>query len=129
MVFPGGDVLVNPTNTEIAVAAGAPVSAETAEFDVVVVGAGPAGLSAAVYGASEGLSTLVVDRGGIGGQATTSSLIRNYLGFPRGITGRQLARQAYDQAWMFGARFAFMLNVEPASSATVTGCWSPSPTA
>jgi thioredoxin reductase (NADPH) len=111
MVFPTGQVLVNPTNAEIAVAAGAPVSPERMEFDLIVVGAGPAGLSAAVYGASEGLSTLVVDRGGIGGQATTSSLIRNYLGFPRGISGRQLARQAYDQAWVFGARFAFMQTV------------------
>ena len=128
MVFPGGDVLVNPTNTEIAVAAGAPVSAETAEFDVVIVGAGPAGLSAAVYGASEGLSTLVVDRGGIGGQATSSSLIRNYLGFPRGITGRQLARQAYDQAWMFGARFAFMLERHRHRTRRTTGSSSPSPT-
>ena len=108
MVFPNGAVLVNPTNTEIAVAAGAPVSPTELEFDVLVVGAGPAGLSAAVYGASEGLSTLVVDRGGIGGQATSSSLIRNYLGFPRGLSGRQLARAAYDQAWVFGARFAFM---------------------
>jgi thioredoxin reductase (NADPH) len=108
MVFPTGQVLANPTNAEIAAAAGAPVSPERVEFDVIVVGAGPAGLSAAVYGASEGLSTLVVDRGGIGGQATSSSLIRNYLGFPRGVSGRQLAREAYDQAWVFGARFAFM---------------------
>ena len=111
MVFPNGEVLRNPTNAEIALASGAPVSPATMEFDVVVVGAGPAGLSAAVYGASEGLSVLVVDRGGIGGQATSSSLIRNYLGFSRGISGRQLAREAYDQAWVFGARFAFMQTV------------------
>ena len=81
------------------------------EFDVVIVGAGPAGLSAAVYGASEGFSTLVVDKGGIGGQATSSSLIRNYLGFPRGISGRRLAQSAYNQAWVFGADFAFMQTV------------------
>jgi thioredoxin reductase (NADPH) len=108
MIFPNGSVLTNPTNAEIALAAGGPVSPSSMEFDVIVVGAGPAGLSAAVYGASEGLSTLVIDRGGIGGQATSSSLIRNYLGFPRGISGRLLARSAYDQAWIFGARFAFM---------------------
>lgn len=111
IVFPNGAVLVNPTNADIAVAAGAPVSAEQMEFDLVVVGAGPTGLSAAVYGASEGLSTLVIDRHGIGGQATSSSLIRNYLGFPRGLSGRRLAREAYDQAWVFGARFAFMATV------------------
>jgi thioredoxin reductase (NADPH) len=81
------------------------------QFDVVIVGAGPAGLSAAVYGASEGFSTLVVDKGGIGGQATSSSLIRNYLGFPRGISGRRLAQNAYNQAWVFGADFAFMQTV------------------
>ncbi len=74
----------------------------------MIVGAGPAGLSAAVYGASEGFSTLVVDDAGIGGQATSSSLIRNYLGFPRGLSGRSLAKQAYDQAWLFGAQFLFM---------------------
>ena len=80
-------------------------------FDVVVVGAGPSGLSAAVYGASEGLGTFVIDSGGIGGQATSSSLIRNYLGFPRGVSGRRLARQAYEQAWVFGANFSFMHTV------------------
>ena len=78
------------------------------DFDLVIVGAGPAGLSAAVYGASEGFSTLVVDEGGVGGQSTSSSLIRNYLGFPRGVSGRRLAQQAYEQAWVFGASFAFM---------------------
>ncbi len=77
----------------------------------MIVGAGPAGLSAAVYGASEGLDTLVVDEGGIGGQATSSSLIRNYLGFPGGISGRRLAEQAYEQAWVFGANFTFMRRV------------------
>ena len=80
-------------------------------FDLVIVGAGPAGLSAAVYGASEGFSTLVVDEGGLGGQVTSSPLIRNYLGFPRGVSGRRLALQAYEQAWVFGANFAFMQKV------------------
>jgi thioredoxin reductase (NADPH) len=84
------------------------VNLERMDFDLVIVGAGPAGLSAAVYGASEGFSTLVVDEGGIGGQATSSSLIRNYLGFPRGVSGRRLAQQAYEQAWFFWANFVFM---------------------
>ena len=74
-------------------------------FDVAVVGAGPAGLAAAVYGSSEGLTTVVVERGSIGGQAGSSSMIRNYLGFARGIGGAELARQAYEQAWVFGTRF------------------------
>ena len=77
----------------------------------VIVGAGPAGLSAAVYGASEGLRTMVVDKGGIGGQASSSALIRNFLGFPRGISGSRLAQQAHEQAWVLGARFAFMQTV------------------
>jgi thioredoxin reductase (NADPH) len=108
VVFPDGTVLTDPSNAEMARAAGSPVDPERMDFDLVIVGAGPAGLSAAVYGASEGFSTLVVDEGGIGGQATSSSLIRNYLGFPRGVSGRRLAQQAYEQAWVFGANFAFM---------------------
>ena len=74
-------------------------------FDVAVVGAGPGGLAAAVYGSSEGLETIVVERRAIGGQAGSSSMIRNYLGFSRGIGGAELARQAYEQAWAFGTRF------------------------
>jgi thioredoxin reductase (NADPH) len=107
VVFPDGTVLTDPSDAELARAAGSPVNPERMDFDLVIVGAGPAGLSAAVYGASEGFSTLVVDEGGVGGQATSSSLIRNYLGFPRGVSGRRLAQQAYQQAWVFGANFAF----------------------
>ena len=108
VVFPNGKVLADPSNAELADPAGVVVDTERNDFELVIVGAGPAGLSAAVYGASEGFSTLVVDEGGIGGQATSSSLIRNYLGFPRGVSGRRLAEQAYEQAWVFGASFAFM---------------------
>ena len=111
VLFPDGTVLADPSNAEIAKAAGSPVNPEQMDFDLVIVGAGPAGLSAAVYGASEGFSTLVIDEGGIGGQATSSSLIRNYLGFPRGVSGRRLAQQAHEQAWVFGANFAFMQRV------------------
>jgi thioredoxin reductase (NADPH) len=108
MVLPNGTILHNPSNAEIAIATGSPIQPEQTDFDLVIVGAGPAGLSAAVYGASEGFRTLVVDDGGIGGQATSSSLIRNYLGFPRGVSGRGLAQRAYEQAWVFGADFAVM---------------------
>jgi thioredoxin reductase (NADPH) len=111
IVMPNGTILQNPSNAEIAIAAGSPVTPEDTDFDLVIVGAGPAGLSAAVYGASEGFRTLVVDEGGIGGQATSSSLIRNYLGFPRGVSGRRLAQRAYEQAWVFGADFAVMQRV------------------
>jgi thioredoxin reductase (NADPH) len=108
IVLPDGEVLGDPSDTEMVEAVGASVDPGGDDFDLVIVGAGPAGLSAAVYGASEGLDALVVDEGGIGGQATSSSLIRNYLGFPRGVGGGQLAERAYDQAWVFGASFAFM---------------------
>jgi thioredoxin reductase (NADPH) len=108
IVLPNGKVLTDPSDAELASAAGAAVDPCENDFDVVIVGSGPAGLSAAVYGASEGFNTLVVDEGGIGGQATSSSLIRNYLGFPRGVSGGRLSEQAYEQAWVLGANFAFM---------------------
>ena len=102
-----GRVLVDPSNPELIEAFGVDTTLEDdrRDFDVVIVGAGPAGLTAAVYASSEGLSTLVVDREGVGGQASASSLIRNYLGFSRGIGGAELASNAYQQAWVFGTRF------------------------
>ncbi|WP_233488645.1 FAD-dependent oxidoreductase [Blastococcus sp. TF02-9] len=103
---PDSPVLTAPSAMDIAAAFGLlePVDGETL-LDVVVVGAGPAGLSAAVYAASEGLRTTVIEPLAMGGQAGTSSLIRNYLGFPRGISGSRLAASAYQQAWSFGASF------------------------
>jgi thioredoxin reductase (NADPH) len=108
MVLPDGRVLYDPSNAEIAEVVGAPAALEQHDFDVAIVGSGPAGLSAAVYGASEGLSLLVMDGGGIGGQARSSSLIRNYLGFAMGVSGSRLAEQAHEQAVVFGASFLFM---------------------
>ena len=113
-----GKVLTNPTNEEAAVALGARHSSEEGIFDLVVVGAGPAGLSAAVYGASEGLRTIVVDRETIGGQAGTSSLIRNYLGFPLGVGGAELCIRALEQAWSFGAETSVL---RPATGVRVEG--------
>ena len=102
-------VLANPSNLEIAEAFGlmTPIPADEV-FDVAVVGAGPAGLAAAVYASSEGLRTVVVEREAIGGQAGTSSMIRNYPGFAQGISGARLAFEAYQQAWFFGTTFLFM---------------------
>ena len=102
----GARVLRDPTNAELAGAYGVNTeAADVDEVDVVVVGAGPSGLATAVYAAAEGLSALVVEREALGGQAATSTLIRNYLGFNRGVTGAELAQRGYQQAWVFGARF------------------------
>jgi thioredoxin reductase (NADPH) len=106
-VFHDGRILVQPTVLDVAKAVGANAEPADARFDLVVVGAGPAGLAAAVCGASEGLSVLVIDHDTHGGQAGTSSLIRNYLGFPAGITGQELAGRAYRQAHFLGAKFLF----------------------
>ena len=102
-----GTVIQDPTGSEVAAAIGANDDAGAREFDLVIVGAGPAGLAAAVYGTSEGLSCMVVEEEALGGQASTSSMIRNYLGFPRGLTGSDLATRAYWQAWFFGTHFLF----------------------
>ena len=106
--LPDGRVLTSYTQADIAEAVGAQVRPKLDAYDLVVVGAGPAGLSAAVYGASEGLSTLVLESVAMGGQAGTSSRIRNFLGFPAGISGSELAERAFQQAWMFGAEFVFI---------------------
>jgi thioredoxin reductase (NADPH) len=111
LVMPDGNVLEDPSDADIARASGTTVEPDGDRYDLVIVGNGPAGLSAAVYGASEGLRTLCIDSGGVGGQATSSSAIRNYLGFPRGVSGGELARRAYEQAWVFGAHFAYMQRV------------------
>src|SRR4051794_3760936 len=113
VVMQGGAVLADPTREQVAEAYGAATHLGSRhDFDVVVVGAGPAGLAAAVYAASEGLRTLVVEGESIGGQAGSSSLIRNYLGFSRGISGAELAQRAYQQAWVFGARFLLFRDVD-----------------
>jgi thioredoxin reductase (NADPH) len=126
----GGRVLVDPTDAEICEAwgirtdlsqleedverAGGEVPRDgepVREVDLLVVGAGPAGLAASVYASSEGLSVVCVEEQALGGQAGTSSLIRNYLGFSRGLSGAELAQRGFQQAWVFGARFVLTRRV------------------
>jgi thioredoxin reductase (NADPH) len=101
--FPDGSILVEPDNRTLAERCGLPTQPTQPFYDVIIVGAGPAGLGAAVYGASEGLRTLMIDKEATGGQAGTSSLIENYLGFPKGLSGADLARRATAQAQRLGA--------------------------
>jgi thioredoxin reductase (NADPH) len=106
-------VLANPSNLEIVDAFGLMTPIPDGEvFDVAVVGAGPAGLAAAVYASSEGLRTVLIEREAIGGQAGTSSMIRNYPGFAQGVTGARLAMAGYQQAWFFGTTFLFMRQLD-----------------
>jgi thioredoxin reductase (NADPH) len=103
VVFRRGTVLVDPSHAELVAALGLQTRPATGGCDVLIVGAGPAGLAAAVYAASEGLQTRVLEPAIPGGQAGTSSLIRNYLGFPHGVSGEDLTWRAFEQAWLFGA--------------------------
>jgi thioredoxin reductase (NADPH) len=103
VLFPDGTSLVQPTNQELAQKVGLQTRAGSPVYDLVVVGGGPAGLAAAVYGASEGMRTLVIEREAPGGQAGMSARIENYLGFPVGLSGADLARRAVAQARRFGA--------------------------
>src|SRR5581483_9882345 len=105
LLFADGTALVDPELNTLAARVGLSVQAAQEFYDMVVVGAGPAGLAAAVYGASEGLRTLVIEPEAPGGQAGSSSRIENYLGFPSGVTGAELGRRAHTQASRFGAEF------------------------
>ena len=134
--------LVAPTDLEIADAFGLtrPPPADHV-YDVVVVGAGPSGLAAAVYASSEGLSTLVIEQQAVGGQAGTVSLIRNYPGFSRGVSGAHLAFRSFQQAWAFGTEYSFMREVAgprrrgrrcgrsrcPTAASSGAGAWSSPP--
>lgn len=103
VLFPDGSYLLAPSQLELADKVGLQTKAQNPFYDVVIIGAGPAGLANAVYGASEGLKTLLIEQNAPGGQAGTSSMIENYLGFPGGVTGADLAQRAVTQARRFGA--------------------------
>jgi thioredoxin reductase (NADPH) len=102
-----GRVLLAPSIVEAANALGARTSPRRGVYDVAIIGGGPAGLAAAVYASSEGLRTALIERSAMGGQAGTSSMIRNYLGFPRGISGAELAQRSFDQAIQFGTEMIY----------------------
>ncbi|MCH7706423.1 MAG: FAD-dependent oxidoreductase, partial [Chloroflexi bacterium] len=113
IVFRDGSVLVEPTNAELAAKLGLQIKASREFYDLVIVGSGPAGLTASIYAAREGVDTLVIERSGIGGQAGTTQDIENYPGFPQGIHGAELAERIQAQAERFG--------VEILPAQTVTG--------
>jgi thioredoxin reductase (NADPH) len=120
VVIPGGSLLLNPTNLALLDALGmtdAPLRGRSEVCDLLVIGGGPAGLSAAIYGASEGLNTTLVDGTALGGQAGTSSRIENYLGFPAGLSGDELTARAVLQAEKFGVRIKLGASAESLSSA------------
>ena len=107
VILADGRALARPGQAEVAAALGVQASIGPERVDVAVIGAGPAGLAAAVYGASEGLSVTVIESTAIGGQASSSPMMRNYLGFPAGVTGGELTARAYQQAVTFGVKVVF----------------------
>jgi thioredoxin reductase (NADPH) len=118
--LPGGICLFEPSIQEIAKNAGLSVAPALAVYDVVIIGGGPAGMAAAVYGASEGLRTLLVEREAPGGQAGTSAKIENYLGFPFGVSGDELSTRALQQARRLGAEIVVTRSVEKIDAASRT---------
>ena len=118
VLFPDGTRLSEPTHAEVADRVGLHTRSEATFHDLVIIGGGPAGLAAAVYGASEGLRTIIVEREAPGGQAGLSSAIENYLGFPSGLSGGDLARRAVAQARRFGAE---ILSPQEAVSLRIDG--------
>ncbi len=111
VLVPDGETLTSPAPRELAAALGLRTTAEQPLYDVCIVGGGPAGLAAAVYAASEGLSTVIVEREGPGGQASQSAAIENYLGFPKGLTGSDLTQRAVAQVSRFGAEMVLPRDV------------------
>jgi thioredoxin reductase (NADPH) len=118
VILHDGSVLHDPTLIDVANALGVQTQPASDVYDLAILGAGPAGLAAAVYGASEGLHTVVIEPQAIGGQAGTSSMIRNYLGFPRGVSGGELTFRAWEQTLLFGSEFVFM---QRATKVTASG--------
>jgi thioredoxin reductase (NADPH) len=118
LVFPDGSSLIQPTTFQVAEKVGFRMKAEQPFYDLIVIGAGPAGLAAAVYGGSEGLKTVLIEREAPGGQAGMSSRIENYLGFPAGLSGQDLARRALTQVQRFGVE---LLNPQEAVGLRVAG--------
>lgn len=114
----GGKTVIRPQFRRVAELLGLDTESDAAEYDTVIVGAGPAGLAAAVYGASEGLSTIVVEREAPGGQAGTSSRIENYLGFPAGVSGDELASRALQQAQRLGAEILVTRSIDRIDAAS-----------
>jgi thioredoxin reductase (NADPH) len=119
VILPGGERLVTPSLRELADKVGLQTAPNGAAYDLAIIGAGPAGLAAAVYGASEGLRTILIEREAPGGQAATSSRIENYLGFPTGVSGDELGARALQQAKRFGAELLVareVVGLDPASN-------------
>src|SRR5262249_30918449 len=113
-----GKTVVRPQLRRVAELLDVPTEPAAADYDTVIVGAGPAGLAAAVYGASEGLQTIVVERHAPGGQAGTSSRIENYLGFPSGVSGDELSSRALQQARRLGAEIVVTRSITRIDAAT-----------
>jgi thioredoxin reductase (NADPH) len=119
-LFPKGHTLVDPSHAELVTAIGGETKPRRSDYDLAVLGAGPAGLAAAVYAASEGVRTIVIEPLVFGGQAASSASIRNYLGFPRGLRGDELAYRAMEQAWLFDAELVF---AHAATALAAAGDW------